>query len=82
MPPSLTYQPLVPEPAGATPAADAALRALVRALARQAAAEIWTPPETPGDAAGIVIRSVVSEMEDTADVIRPTRLLGRAGAPA
>ena len=41
MPPSLTYQPLVPEPAGATPAADAALRALVRALARQAAAEIF-----------------------------------------
>jgi|GEM_PF-2995318 len=41
MPPSLTHQPLLPEPAGATPAADAALRALVRALARQAAAEMF-----------------------------------------
>jgi len=41
MPPSLTHQPLLPEPAGATPAADTALRALVRALARQAAAEMF-----------------------------------------
>jgi len=41
MPPSLTHQPLMPEPAGATPAADAALLALVRALARQAAAEMF-----------------------------------------
>jgi hypothetical protein len=41
MPPSLTHQPLVPEPACATPAADTALRTLVRALARQAAAEMF-----------------------------------------
>ncbi len=41
MPPSLTHQPLIPEPAGAAPAADTELRALVRALARQAAAEIF-----------------------------------------
>ena len=41
MPTSLTHQPLIPEPAGATPAADTALCALVRALARQAAAEMF-----------------------------------------
>ena len=41
MPTSRTRQPLIPEPAGATPAADTALRALVRALARQAAAEMF-----------------------------------------
>ena len=41
MPTSATHQPLIPEPAGAAQAANAALRALVRALARQAAAEIF-----------------------------------------
>jgi len=56
MPTSLTHQPLIPEPAGATPAADTALRALVRALARQAAAEIVAgaravPNKDPANAA-------------------------------
>jgi hypothetical protein len=45
-------------------------------------AETWTPPETPGVAAVMMIRFLPVGAQGAADVIGPRRVLGRAGSPA